>query len=55
MLWVKIEDVYVELTFGLGISITLHLIFYNLNTNLIYVPFCMLNFKKFKSTNMQPR
>ncbi|EAA17922.1 hypothetical protein [Plasmodium yoelii yoelii] len=34
-----------EPIFGLGLSIIFHLIFYNLNTNLIYVSSRMFNFE----------
>ncbi|EAA21736.1 hypothetical protein [Plasmodium yoelii yoelii] len=47
---------FVEPIFGLWLSITLYLIFYNVNTNLIYVPSRMFNQKmKLKSQNMQPK
>ncbi|EAA18386.1 hypothetical protein [Plasmodium yoelii yoelii] len=39
----RVRVVFMEPIFGLGLSITLHLIFYNLNNNLIYVSSRMFN------------
>ncbi|ETB63235.1 hypothetical protein YYC_00074 [Plasmodium yoelii 17X] len=49
-----VEVMFVEPTFGLGLCITLHLIFYNFNTNLIYVSSRIFNQKmKLKNTNIR--